>query len=335
MTNSKPNIKKLKQQAEAGDAEAQADLAYCYANGQGVTKDDAETVNWSRKAAEQGNARGQNTLGCCYLHGEGVLEDHAEAVKWLRKAAEQGLAKAQCNLALCFYSGKGVSCDLNEAILWCRKSAEQGFVPAQNLLGDFYTLNTYKKWDRGHDVLQMQSLRPDYAEAIKWFRKAAEQGDADAQCNLGRSFAEGKGVAQDYAEARKWYNLAVAQGNKNAAIYHSYLPKNMAEREIVQGDITFSLCGGSGSLHCKACGWADSVTCFLHGLIKRSKDGIGRKETCLYGYQCQSCGEFSERKESPPESECANCGGELSRDKPLFCPKCKSRAVRYTMGYIT
>lgn len=30
-----------------------------------------------------------------------------------------------------------------------------------------------------------------------------------------------------------------------------------------------------------------------------------------------------------------NCGGKLSRDKTIFCPKCKSRRLKYEMEYIT
>ena len=45
--------------AEQGDADAQSSLGYMYRKGQGVTQDDAEAVNWTRKAADQGNAEAQ------------------------------------------------------------------------------------------------------------------------------------------------------------------------------------------------------------------------------------------------------------------------------------
>ena len=48
-----------------------------------------------RKAAEQGNADAQFNLGLMYFEGEEVSQDDAEAVEWWRKAAEQGLAAAQ------------------------------------------------------------------------------------------------------------------------------------------------------------------------------------------------------------------------------------------------
>ncbi|MEG2465569.1 MAG: SEL1-like repeat protein, partial [Kiritimatiellia bacterium] len=40
-------------------------------------------------------ADAQYNLGCCYLKGEGVARDEAEAVEWWRKAAAQGVAEAK------------------------------------------------------------------------------------------------------------------------------------------------------------------------------------------------------------------------------------------------
>ena len=41
--------------ADQGVADAQFNLGFMYANGEGVPQDDAEAVKWYRKAAEQGN----------------------------------------------------------------------------------------------------------------------------------------------------------------------------------------------------------------------------------------------------------------------------------------
>ncbi len=60
-----------------------------YANGNGVPEDDAESVNWYRKAAEQGLAEAQASLGLSYNLGRGVPQDFKDAVKWFRLGAEQ------------------------------------------------------------------------------------------------------------------------------------------------------------------------------------------------------------------------------------------------------
>ncbi len=51
-----PEIDALRVRAEAGDAEAQNNLALRYDFGQGVPEDDAEAVWWYRLAADQGHA---------------------------------------------------------------------------------------------------------------------------------------------------------------------------------------------------------------------------------------------------------------------------------------
>src|ERR1700693_4204681 len=51
-----------------------------------------------RIRAEQSNAEAQNNLGWMYAHGEGVPKDAIQAVNWYRKAAEQGNVDAQFGL---------------------------------------------------------------------------------------------------------------------------------------------------------------------------------------------------------------------------------------------
>jgi len=81
--------------AEHGDADAQFNLGWCYANGDGVTEDPVEAMRRFRMAAEQGHAAAQFIQGLFYANGVGVTKDPAEAVRWYRMAAEQGLAAAK------------------------------------------------------------------------------------------------------------------------------------------------------------------------------------------------------------------------------------------------
>ena len=82
----------------------------------GVLKDDAEAVQWYRKAAEQGNDSAQWRLGLMYAAGEGVLKDHAEAVRWFRLAA-----------------GKGVLKDFVLAHMWSNIAGANGYARARKL----------------------------------------------------------------------------------------------------------------------------------------------------------------------------------------------------------
>ena len=188
--------------AENGDAEAQVWLGWCYANGQGVSKDLKEAAKWYRKSAEQGLKEAQYSLGLCYYNGRGVPQSYEEAVKWYRKAAEQGVKEAQYDLGKCYENGQGVSKDINEAVKWYRKAAVQGVKEAQYSLGLCYANG--------------QGVPKDFAEAAKWYRKSAVQGVKEAQYDLGKCHENGQGVPRDINEAAKWYRKAAVQGVREA-----------------------------------------------------------------------------------------------------------------------
>ena len=152
--------------AEAGDARGMNNLGYCYENGSGVTKDQAEAVKWYRKAAEAGDALGMTNLGFCYANGSGVTKDETEAVKWYRKAAEAGDAPGMVNLGGSYEYGTGVTKNEAEAVKWYRKAAEAGEARGMANLGFCY--------ERGTGVTK------DEAEAVKWYRKALNAGDQQA-----------------------------------------------------------------------------------------------------------------------------------------------------------
>ena len=87
---------------------------------------------------------------------------------------------------------------------------------------------------------------------------------------------------------------------------------------------------GGGVIRCHGCGYKGEIIGFTHGF----------DEPCPYseGNQCQTCGEFMEidflgdTRVSP--NRCS-CGGKLSREEPVFCPKCKARDVSYMLKYMT
>ncbi|EFH23820.1 Sel1 repeat protein, partial [Neisseria polysaccharea ATCC 43768] len=67
--------------------------------------DDVSDFQETLQAAEQGNAQAQLNLGWMYANGQGVRQDDAQATQWFRKSAEQGNAKAQFNLGLMYANG--------------------------------------------------------------------------------------------------------------------------------------------------------------------------------------------------------------------------------------
>ena len=94
--------------------------------------------------------------------------------------------------------------------------------------------------------------------------------------------------------------------------------------------LLFTEMGGAGELACSECDFLGEITSFTHGF---PSDSIPVRS----GYQCQSCGVLATLKNERRaivRGKCG-CGGDLARDQPIFCPRCKSDKVEYTMTYIT
>ncbi|MEG3174977.1 SPOR domain-containing protein [Sphingomonas sp. RB3P16] len=89
--------------ANAGDADAQFNLAQAYTLGRGVPTDIPMAESWFRKAAVQGHVAAQAKYGL-------VLFDqnrHGDAAPWLEKAALRGEPRAQLVYGTMLYNGDG------------------------------------------------------------------------------------------------------------------------------------------------------------------------------------------------------------------------------------
>lgn len=117
----------FRKMAEAGDPEAQHNLALLYRTGKGVEKNLELSAQWFRKAADQGVSDAQYYLGHMYDVGEGVAQNSQYAYVWYRKAAEKGHGLAQINLGVLYANGLGVPQDIEQAYLWFHVAAAQGY----------------------------------------------------------------------------------------------------------------------------------------------------------------------------------------------------------------
>ena len=121
-------------QAQQGNPDAQASIAYCYIRGKHGLKTDTpkgfeylqKCFTYLCKSAESGEGRSMALLGLCYEEGTGVEKDDAQAYEWYRKSAEAGDAYGMALLGGCYKCGKGVEKDDAQAYEWYRKSAEAG-----------------------------------------------------------------------------------------------------------------------------------------------------------------------------------------------------------------
>ena len=152
--------------AEAGDAQAQADLAatYMFLGGSldqaGPKNDYALALDLAQKSAEQNNGDGIWTLALAYEHGRGVEENTAKAVELYERGAELGHAPSQHSLACYYFRGDFLEQDTRKAFLLCLKAAEQGYGLAMADVGRCYQF--------GNGVMGNMKT------AVEWYEKSLE-----------------------------------------------------------------------------------------------------------------------------------------------------------------
>ena len=101
-------IDQLMRAAEAGDPEAQSELAFAYQTGRGVPADQEAGVEWHSKAAKQGVMASKAALGRCLLKGAGTKSQPIRAASVLREAALAGEPNAQALLGSASVRSKAV-----------------------------------------------------------------------------------------------------------------------------------------------------------------------------------------------------------------------------------
>ena len=238
-------IEQLLHAAEQGDAEAQYKLASVYAKGNGVSRNDVESVKWMRKAAENGHAEAQDKVGRLYDNistcerdpdlfeddefdkrllrlSKGTPEDNGrEAVRWYRKAAKQGHPGAQYKLALTYrYGDRGTEANGSEAIRWYLKLAERNPGLGYSSIGYMYA--------NGEGVPR------NGREAVRWLHKGALLGEETQQFLLGHHYATGETLPQNDVQAYAWMSLAASQGNKTAAEWRDSLRNKMSGEQVAE-----------------------------------------------------------------------------------------------------
>ena len=112
--------------AEQAQAVAQYQLGLLYANGQGVTRDDAKARQWYEKAAVQRHTEAQVNLVVMLMYARGGQQDYKMAVYYLRLAANQDNDLAQRRLGQMYERGEGVQQDYVKAYMWYSLGASKG-----------------------------------------------------------------------------------------------------------------------------------------------------------------------------------------------------------------
>ena len=141
-------------EAKKGDAEAQYNLGLMYYDGDDVTKDYKQAVQWFSKSADQGYAKAQYNLGYMYDNDQGVEQNFKQALKWYRKSAEQNDASAQINLGFMYSNGRGVAQDYQKAYMWYNIASVSGDKSAIKNRDILETKMTSAQFSKGEELVE-------------------------------------------------------------------------------------------------------------------------------------------------------------------------------------
>jgi len=131
-------------------------------------------------------------------------------------------------------------------------------------------------------------------------------------------FSAGRERFRERISSERWYIFEASLPLVEEAICTvSSVPLTFPPmEELISGQMNLSFI-------CEACGERENdIRVFLH---------FNGPPGYIYGHQCQNCGKFgSHNIGGPRRCECGCDEIHLTRDKPLFCPACRSTTLRKT-----
>lgn len=126
-------MEKYAELANAGDGAACEKLAYMYDRGLGVPKDDAQSLNWLKRAADLNYVPAIFELGYAYDKGHNAPEDVDKARKLYERAADYGYPDALIALGNMYAEGRGAKLDRQEALSYYFAAAGFGSTDGKSL----------------------------------------------------------------------------------------------------------------------------------------------------------------------------------------------------------
>ena len=180
-------------------------------------------------------------LAACYYDGNGVSKDVAKCYQLLCKLTsdnklDKNKRRAYYMLGVLYYLGEGVSVDMFKARYWFETAAQFGYENSYGILGYFYFygLGGEKDYKKAHQYLKLSAeskvdvnatvsmgelaqmyyfgagCQTDYSSAFHYAQKAAEGNVFQGYRILAWCYSGGKGTKVDYNAALKNCQKALA-----------------------------------------------------------------------------------------------------------------------------
>lgn len=197
--------------------------------------------------AYKNDAEAQYHLGICYAEGNGIAKDEKTARFWFQKSADAGFAPAQVLLCSWMISGRGGVQNIALGISYCEKAAKQNYPEAFNYLGEYYfkgevVNRNYPKaiqnfvrasksgsasaaFNLGFCYREGRGVEKNIVKAFEYFKLASEKDYPPALFALGLCYEHGSGTEIEYTEAlnayiaaakKEWHNDVTKTGQKDA-----------------------------------------------------------------------------------------------------------------------
>ncbi|MEX2481820.1 MAG: tetratricopeptide repeat protein [Gammaproteobacteria bacterium] len=219
-------VEALHQAAEAGEVDAQFELANRYLTGDGVKSDEAIAITLLRAAARNGHAAAYSRLAGIYADAGLSLPPLATGPVAPQPTTRHEQAPASASEAApvdaddnagqttpatpvgAEHDDRQATRSRNEQVAnqnGGANDAGRGTEIAEPVIDE-------PRFDDALAALQAGALE----RAATLFTTLAQAGHADAQAHIGYMTYQGEGIARDPVRAVEWYRLAAAQGHRDA-----------------------------------------------------------------------------------------------------------------------
>jgi TPR repeat protein len=264
-----------------------ASLAFLYATGKLVKKDDHRAVQLYGKACDLGDLQGCYNVGLMANDGRGGPRDLARAAAKYQEACDMGSSPACTNLGFLFEHGTGVKKDSARAVALYQRGCDGTSCEPSNLLG---CVNLGRAYRDGIGVAK------DEEKAASFFGEACDRkpdpidgeaaGNSSRACSLlGALYLWGDGVAKDPEKGLALSELGCERGDSfgcfNAAAVYTDTDSEKA-----------------ASFLDKACSGGDGEGCYDLAIAYEKGSGVTadrrraaelRRKACSLGFQ-KACG---------------------------------------------
>jgi TPR repeat protein len=206
-----------------------------YYYGRGVKMNDQLAFKHFQTAADQGNAKAQIQLGFFYANGYGTAQDTAKAIEWYTKAMDQNSGDASLNLGGMYYYGRCIEVDYQLAFQYFQIASNQGNAPAQLRLAEMYHRGLGVEKNSGMALKLCSSIQKinddvrcflgelyhsadtqfqDFSKALDYYNRAEGMDKSYSLRGLGLLYEHGDGVDKDYEKALEFYTQSRDKRNK-------------------------------------------------------------------------------------------------------------------------